>query len=107
MISRTWHGLVPKDKADGFAAYLNETGVYDARRIPGNAAAYVHRVDQGAYAHFFLCTVWASMEAIKAFAGLSPDIAVTYPEDAAFGLVSDPIVIHQEVAAPSNPFKPV
>jgi hypothetical protein len=32
-------------------------------------------------------------------------MAITYPEDAAYGLISDPIVIHQEIKHCDNPFK--
>ena len=104
MISRTWHGLVPLNKKEAFNKYLNETGVNEAVSIPGNLGAYVHVEEQDQYAHFFLCTVWSSWEDIVKFAGKSPDIAVTYPEDSKYGLISDPIVIHQEVAADTNPF---
>lgn len=40
-----------------------------------------------------------------AFAGDNPIIAVTYPEDDKYGLISDPIVIIQEVTDGENPFK--
>ncbi len=104
MISRTWHGLVPLNKKDAFYKYLNETGVKEAVSIPGNLGAYVHVEDQGQYAHFFLCTVWSSWEDIVKFAGNRPTIAVTYPEDRYYELVSDPIVIHQEVTTDKDPF---
>lgn len=103
-ISRTWHGAVPHEHGDAFAIYLEKTGIQESRSIPGNAAAYVHRVEQDGYSHFFLCTLWRSWEAVRAFAGETPEIAVTYPEDAKYGLISDPIVIHQEVNSDQNPF---
>lgn len=103
-ISRTWHGAVPHEHGDAFAIYLENTGIQESRSIPGNAAAYLHRVDQDGCSHFFLCTLWSSWEAVRAFAGETPEIAVTYPEDAKYGLVSDPIVIHQEVNSGQCPF---
>jgi hypothetical protein len=69
MITRTWHGLVPIEKASGFRAYLDRTGVQEARAIEGNLGAYVKEINQNAYTHFFLCTVWASWEDIARFAG--------------------------------------
>lgn len=33
------------------------------------------------------------------FAGLSPHLAVPYPEDRAYGLISDPIALHHEVSS--------
>ena len=104
LISRTWHGTVPLEHGDAFAAYLEKTGVQGSRSIPGNAAAYVHRVEQDGHSHFFLCTLWFSWEAVRDFAGETPEIAVTYPEDAKYDLISDPVVIHQEVNSDQNPF---
>jgi len=105
MISRTWHGVVPKEKGKAFLDYLKITGVKESRAIKGNMAAYVTSMDQGEYTHVFLCTLWSSRDAITAFAGKEPQIAVTYPEDAQYGLISDPIVIHQEVSSDKNPFE--
>lgn len=104
LISRTWHGSVPLEHGDAFATYLKETGVKESRSIPGNVAAYVHRVEQEGYSHFFLCTLWSSWEAVQAFAGATPEIAVAYPEDAKYFLIPDPIVIHQEVDTDQDPF---
>lgn len=104
MITRTWHGIVPIEKADAFAEYLNETGVAEASMLPGSIAQYVHRVEQRGCTHFFLCTVWADWKSILAFAGDDPAVAVTYEQDDAYGLVSDPIVIHQVVDTAENPF---
>ena len=104
MIARTWHGLTPLETKTAFRKYLEQTGVRDALALPGNRGAFVSVVDQGAYAHFFLCTFWESREDVLAYAGDNPSLAVTYPEDAAFGLISDPIVIHQEVPEARNPF---
>lgn len=104
MISRTWHGIVPIDMKENFKNYLEITGVKDTISIPGNNGAFVKIVDQGNYTHFFLCTLWDKMEDIILYAGQTPEIAVTYPEDEKYGLISDPIVIHQEVTSGQNPF---
>ncbi|WP_040949769.1 hypothetical protein [Gorillibacterium massiliense] len=104
MIARTWHGLVPIEMKDAFEKYEMETGVKDTSAIKGNKGAYLKIVEQGEYAHFFLCTKWDSMESVLAYAGPNPTIAVTYPEDEKYGLISDPIVILQEVFDDKNPF---
>lgn len=104
MISRTWHGIVPIEMKDAFEKYENETGVKDTLAIKGNRGAYLKIVEQREHAHFFLCTKWDSMESIIAYAGNNPTIAVTYPEDEKYGLISDPIVIIQEVSDDKNPF---
>lgn len=104
MISRTWHGLVPIEMREDFKSYLERTGVKDATSLPGNRGAFLKMVDQGSYTHFFLCTLWDKIEDIILYAGENPTVAVTYPEDEKYGLISDPIVIHQEVKHKQNPF---
>lgn len=104
MISRTWHGIVPIEMKENFKKYLDITGVKDTLSIQGNKGAFVKIVDQGNYTHFFLCTLWDKMENIILYAGENPEIAVTYPEDEKYGLISDPIVIHQVVNSGENPF---
>ncbi|MEW4370283.1 hypothetical protein [Paenibacillus kandeliae] len=103
-ITRTWHGIVPLEQQEAFELHLHKTGVEHSQSIKGNLGAYIQIVQQGTYAHFFLCTVWSSWEAIRDFAGEQPEIAVTYPEDEQYGLISDPLVIHQEVTRAGNPF---
>ncbi|WP_085834233.1 hypothetical protein [Clostridium merdae] len=105
MISRTWHGMVPLQHKAGFEKYEYETGVKDTLAIKGNQGAFLKVVEQGEFAHFFLCTKWDSMESMIAYAGSEPAIAVTYPEDTKYGLISDPIVIIQEVTDAKNPFE--
>jgi heme-degrading monooxygenase HmoA len=104
MFSRTWHGMVPIEMKEAFEKYEFETGIKDTTAISGNRGAFLKIVEQGQYAHFFLCTKWDSMESIIAYAGDEPTIAVTYPEDEKYGLISDPVVIIQEVLDDSNPF---
>ena len=104
MITRTWHGIVPIQFKKEFEQYLNETGVNDTLAINGNLGAFVKVVDQGEYAHFFLCTIWDSMESVISYAGANPERAVTYPEDHQYRLISDPIVIHQQITTANNPF---
>lgn len=105
MIARTWHGMVPLSKKEEFEAYEYETGVKDTTAIEGNRGAFLKIVEQGEYAHFFLCTKWDSIESMTKYAGDNPTIAVTYPEDESYGLISDPIVIIQEVSDARNPFE--
>jgi heme-degrading monooxygenase HmoA len=98
MIVRTWHGSVPRANGDAFARHLERTGVMHARSLAGNRGAFVERRVQDELEHFFLATCWESLEAVKAFAGEDFRLAARYPEDEQFGLVSDPLVFHHEVA---------
>ncbi len=104
MISRTWHGIVPIKYKNEFEKYEYATGVKDALATEGNRGAYLKVVAHGDYAHFFLCTIWDDMSSVTAYAGDNAIIAVTYPEDEKYGLISDPIVIMQEIYNNKNPF---
>ncbi|MFZ1873261.1 MAG: hypothetical protein WAU54_10885 [Chania sp.] len=97
MIVRTWHGCVPVAYRQGFADHLAVTGVQHAESVAGNCGAFVRQEVQGEYAHFFLATFWESWQAIKCFAGDDYHVAVTYPDDDAFALISDPYVFHHQV----------
>ncbi|GKW10564.1 MULTISPECIES: hypothetical protein [Pectobacterium] len=99
MIVRTWHGCVPLEHAEGFATHLQLTGVTHSQSIPGNQGAFVKRVTQGNWEHFFLATYWTNIDAIKAFAGEDYHTAVTYHEDDKFCLLSDPYVFQHEIEA--------
>lgn len=104
MIVRSWHGIVPIEKAAGFREYLNKTGIAETKAIPGNLGAYMYSLPQDSYEHFFMVSYWRDYAAIRAFAGPQPQIAVTYPEDNKYSLISDPIVLHHEVSSVPNQF---
>ncbi len=97
MIVRTWHGCVPLKHAEGFAHHLQQTGVEEAQRTPGNLGAFVRQERQGEWQHFFLATYWEDLKAIIAFAGPEYQVAVTWPDDVQFELLSDPWVFQHEV----------
>ncbi|VEA65584.1 Uncharacterised protein [Serratia plymuthica] len=97
MIVRTWHGCVPLRHQQGFTDHLTVTGLQHAEATAGNLGAFVRQEVQGQYAHFFLATYWESLAAIKRFAGEDYQVAVTYPDDEAFALISDPYVFHHRV----------
>jgi heme-degrading monooxygenase HmoA len=94
MIARSWHGAVPVEKGEAFFEHLAKTGIAEAEATPGNKGVRIHRVRQGAFEHFFMISYWESFEAIKGFAGPDSHIAVEYPGDEQYGLISDPIVLH-------------
>jgi heme-degrading monooxygenase HmoA len=104
MIVRTWHGIVPIAKAEGFKKYIDQTGVAEVISLPGNLGVCLHTQTQNEYEHFFMVSYWKGYEAIKAFAGPDYHIAVTYPEDDLYELISDPIVLHHKVKEISSQF---
>jgi len=106
MIARTWHGAVPAEKADAYNDYLLETGVPDYEATPGNRGVYVLRRTEGDVAHFFLLTLWDSLDAIRAFAGDDAERARYYPEDEAYLLELEPTVTHYDVLAAPDGARP-
>ena len=97
MIARSWHGRVPADRADAYAAYVRRTGVADLAATPGNRGTWLLRRIDGDVAHFVVTSLWDSMDAIRAFAGDDPERARYYPEDDAYLLEREPGVTHYEV----------
>lgn len=97
MIARTWHGVVPAERAAAYHKYLLETGVPDYLSTPGNRGVYVLRRVEGKHAHFVLTSFWESLDAIRAFAGDEIDRARYYPEDSDYLEEFEPNVTHYEV----------
>jgi heme-degrading monooxygenase HmoA len=98
MIARVWRGITPRDKADAYLAYLEETGLKDYAATPGNRGVTVLRREQGEHCEIMLVSLWDSMDAVRAFAGENPDKSVYYPEDESYLLDMEPLVRHYDVA---------
>lgn len=98
MIARIWKGTVRAQRADAYLEYLEKTGLAKARGTPGNRAVSILRrtTDQGV--EFTFRSDWESWDAIRAFAGPDPEIAVYFPEDRDFLLEMTPGVEHHEIA---------
>ena len=104
MIVRSWHGIVPMDKAGSFRLYLLQTGVAKAKATPGNLGAFIYSQAQGSWEHFYMVSYWIDMEAVCNFAGLMPHLSVSRPDDTKYGLISDPVALHHEVNTVPNDF---
>ena len=98
MIARIWRGITLAEKADEYVAYLNETGLRDYAKTPGNQGVTVLRRQQGEHCEIVLISLWESMAAVRAFAGEHPERSVYYPEDEQYLLEMEPLVRHYEVA---------
>ena len=102
MIARIWRGVVREADKDSYFEYLQKTGLKEYASIPGNRGVWtLRRVAEGK-CEFTLISLWDSWEAIKAFAGSDPEIAVFYPEDDRFLLERGPKVMHYEVLGTSS-----
>ena len=110
MIARVWRGITLKEKADDYLAYLQETGLRDYAKTPGNRGVTVLRRNQGEHCEIMLISLWESMDAVRAFAGENPERSVYYPEDEQFLLQMEPLVRHydvsEQIAAPTEAAAP-
>jgi heme-degrading monooxygenase HmoA len=97
MIARIWRGAVRKEDGDAYARYMQDTGVAGYASTPGNRGVHMLRRDVGERTEFVMYTLWDSIEAIEAFAGEDPEVAVFYPEDDRFLVERDLTASHYEV----------
>jgi heme-degrading monooxygenase HmoA len=103
MIARAWGGRVPLEHAEAFHTHLIRTGLADYGDHAGCCDIKLLRRDADGWTQFLLISLWTSMDAIRAFAGDTPEVAVLYPGDDAYGLVPDLFVTHYEVLSLEGP----
>jgi heme-degrading monooxygenase HmoA len=97
VIARIWRGAVAKADGDAYARYMQGTGVAGYAGTEGNRGVWMLRRDIDGATEFVMFTLWDSMEAVKAFAGERPEVAVFYPEDGRYLIERDEFVSHFEV----------
>ena len=98
MIARIWRGAVATADADAYADYIDQTGLAAYKNTPGNRGAWMLRRDMDENTEFLTFSLWESMDAVKAFAGENPEVAVFYPEDDRYLVERDLTVTHYDVA---------
>jgi heme-degrading monooxygenase HmoA len=98
MIARIWRGAVRREDADRYADYMRGTGVKEYAETEGNRGVLMLRRDEGERSEFVMVTLWASWEAVRAFAGDDVAKAVFYPEDDAFLIERELTATHYQVA---------
>lgn len=81
MIVRVWRGWTQTAQAGAYASHLEHEVLPKLRSIRGFRGAYLLRREASGEVEFVVQTLWESMEAVRAFAGPDPDIAVVH-EDA-------------------------
>ena len=97
MIARTWRGVVRREDAEAYAAYIDETGLREYRDTPGNRGAWMLRRDEGDRTEFVTLSFWDTRAAIAGFAGEDIERAVFYPEDDRYLVEREETVRHYEI----------
>jgi heme-degrading monooxygenase HmoA len=97
MIVRTWSARATKVGADAYSAYFEDTLLPQLRERDGFSGAFLLARDDDDLVELTAHTIWASLDAIRAFAG--DDITAAVVEPAALAVLerSDPTVVHRDV----------
>jgi hypothetical protein len=96
VIARVWRGATLGEDADAYAAYLEESGMREARELAGSRGTIVLRRLHGGHAEFETILLFDSMDDVAAFAGDDVDQAVFFPEDDRYLVERDLEVSHFE-----------
>ena len=100
MIARMWRGVVPSDKLEEYVEIVEETGMDEYRRTPGNLGAQILTRDLGeGRAEIVTISWWPDLDHVRGFAGEDIEVAKYYPEDDAYLIDRDPGVVHYVVAS--------
>jgi heme-degrading monooxygenase HmoA len=97
MISRQWRGLAKSAFADEYVEHLHTETFPAIRKLPGFITASIHRRSVPEGVEFLVITHWASIEAIRAFAGANTETAVVPQKVHDMMVEYDRVVRHYEV----------
>ena len=98
-ILRIWRGKTLPQRAAAYEEYIASTGLPGYLQTPGNTSAVFTRRDLGDLVEFCMVTTWTDMDAVKAFAGPQPEVAIFYPEDDDYLVDRELTVSHYEIFA--------
>ncbi|HEX7125950.1 MAG TPA: antibiotic biosynthesis monooxygenase [Thermodesulfobacteriota bacterium] len=103
MISRHWKGIAKPGQAEAYVHHLESDTFPKLSAIPGFVRASILRRDVAAGTEFQVVTLWESLDAIRAFAGERPEVAVVPPTVQAMMVSYDAHVEHYEIADTYEP----
>lgn len=99
MISRQWRGLSKPEHADAYVEHLRAETFPTIQKIPGFLSASILRRSTPVGVEFLIVTQWASIEAIREFAGAETETAVVPPKVQHMMVEYDRVVRHYDVVA--------
>jgi heme-degrading monooxygenase HmoA len=101
MIVRAWRGRASPANPRAYVEHFRRTVLPALRQLDGFLGASLLREDRAEGVEFLVLTRWASMDAVRAFAGDDVRKAVVEPEAVAALTDFDPTVRHYEVVEES------
>src|SRR3954447_10753442 len=100
VIFRTWRGRIRTADVREYVAYIQDTGLSDYAKTPGNLGYQMITRDLGdGTTEVATMSWWQSMDSIRGFAGNEPERARYYPEDDRFLVERPELVEHAIVEA--------
>jgi antibiotic biosynthesis monooxygenase (ABM) superfamily enzyme len=96
VIARVWRGATAAEDGAAYAAYIEETGTSNSRKLTGSRGTLVLRHTEGDRTEFQTIILFDSLEDVRAFAGEDIEQAVFYPEDDRYLIERDLGVTHYE-----------
>lgn len=104
MIARVWLGRAASAAdAGAYREHFETVVLRHLRQVDGFRAARLWHREEDAQVELVVVTTWASMEAVRAFAGPDPERAVVEPEARQVLLRFDERCRHYDLAASSAP----
>jgi heme-degrading monooxygenase HmoA len=97
MIIRVWRGWADRAKSEDYPDHFRRAVLPDLRATDGFLGATLMRQDEAGHIEFVVMTRWASLDAIRAFAGETLERAVVEPGAVAALERFDETVQHYEV----------
>lgn len=97
MILRLWRARADRDREAAYPEHFRTHVVPELRQIPGFVGADLASREVDGVVEFTVCTRWASMDAVRRFAGAEPDRAVVEPGAVAVLRAYDDHVTHHVV----------
>ena len=98
LIARTWGATATPEGARWYQAHFRDEVVPHVEKIAGYRGAHLmQRALDGGRVELRVISLWESLEAIRAFAGATPEVAVVKPAAQAQLATYDREVIHYEV----------
>jgi heme-degrading monooxygenase HmoA len=97
VIVRAFHATASADGADTYHQHFTGLVLPELQRIDGYHGAYLLRRDRDGHVELQVLTLWASLEAVRRFAGPDLEHAVVEPAAQAALASYDPTVTHHTV----------
>jgi heme-degrading monooxygenase HmoA len=102
VILRIWRGQATAANANAYFTHVTQHVFPNLTKLPGHRGASVLRRESDGAVEFVVITRWDSLDAVRAFAGAHPEVAVVEPAARALLADFDATVRHYDLAYDST-----